>query len=300
MNTSRLVQSAYRVIGDQGGVGMLAALEQAGAADPGNGALPGEPHEQLVAHDGATGGEQEFVEAGMGADRRHQGGDMERPGAPAGDLDVIDMRGVADLELERRIHLVLIAIRADMAFDQHRARPLLDHDERADEHRRGLLARIHENKMDRPRQRSALRDPDHRAVTHESGIERDRHVVGRDELSQMRNEMRIAGSEPLRHRADGEAGFQVGQIGEFRRKDAIDEDDSARLDRREHGHRLPGARLRRRIGRVRERLGIAHERAQVGIFPLLDPAVRQPFGFEAMEGSFAQRGHRSRAREARA
>ena len=65
---------------------------------------------RTAAHDGAAGGEQEFVEAGMGADRRHQGGDMERPGAPAGDLDVIDMRAVADLELERRIHLVLIAI----------------------------------------------------------------------------------------------------------------------------------------------------------------------------------------------
>ena len=101
----------------------------------------------------------------------------------------------------------------------------------------------------------------------------------------------------LRHRADGEARFQIGKIGEFRHEGAIDEHDRARLDRSERGDRLPGARLRGRIGHARERLGVAHERAQVGIFPLLDAAVRQPFGLEAPESIFAQRSDRRRARK---
>ena len=72
LNTSRLVQSGDGVVGDQRGVGMLAALEQARAADAGDGALAVEAHEQLVAHHRAAGGEQELVEARMRADRRHQ------------------------------------------------------------------------------------------------------------------------------------------------------------------------------------------------------------------------------------
>ena len=130
MNTSRLVQSADRMVGDQGGVGVLAALEQARAANAGDRALAREAHEQLVAHHRAAGGEQELVEAGVRADRRHQGRDMQRAGALAGDLDVIDMGLVADHELERGVDLVL-APTAFVALDQHRARALLDDDERA-------------------------------------------------------------------------------------------------------------------------------------------------------------------------
>ena len=47
------------------------------------------------------------VEAGMRADRRHQARDMQGARALAGDLDVVDLRRVADLELERRIDLIL-------------------------------------------------------------------------------------------------------------------------------------------------------------------------------------------------
>ena len=177
---------------------------------------------------------------------------MQGARALAGDLDVVDVSRVADLELERRIHLVLAGIRADMAFHQHGARALLDHDERADEYRGRLLARIHEHEMDRPRQRDTLRDMDHRAVTHERGIERDRHVVGRHQLAQMGQEMRIAAREPLRHRADGEARFQIGKIGEFRHEGAIDEHDRTRIDRRA-AWRSPAWRAPSRPHRARPR-----------------------------------------------
>ena len=50
--------AAGRVIDDQRGVGMLAAVEQRRAADAGDRALAVEAHEQLVAHHRAAGGEQ--------------------------------------------------------------------------------------------------------------------------------------------------------------------------------------------------------------------------------------------------
>ena len=81
MNTSRLVQPPAGMVGDQRGVGMLAALEQARAADAGDRALAVEAHEQLVAHHRAAGREQELVEARVRADRRHQRRDMQRAGA---------------------------------------------------------------------------------------------------------------------------------------------------------------------------------------------------------------------------
>ena len=53
--------------------------------------------------------------------------------AVAADLDVIDLRLVADDELERVIDLVLDAVGALVAFDQHDAAPLPTHDQRARE-----------------------------------------------------------------------------------------------------------------------------------------------------------------------
>ena len=75
---------------------MLAALEQARAADVGDRALPAEAQEKLVARDRAADVEHEGVEARMRADVGHQRGDMQRLVALARDLDVIDMRLVGD------------------------------------------------------------------------------------------------------------------------------------------------------------------------------------------------------------
>ena len=72
---------AGHVVGDQRGVGMLAAPEQARAADAGDGALAVEAHEQLVAHHRAAGGEQELVEARHA--RRSPPSGVETCSAPA-------------------------------------------------------------------------------------------------------------------------------------------------------------------------------------------------------------------------
>ena len=86
---------------------------------------------------------------------------MERAGA--GDLDVVDVGRVADLELDCRIHLEII--RTLMAFDQHRARPLSDRRERAHEHGRRLPAGIDEDEMDRTRERNSRGDIESRIST---------------------------------------------------------------------------------------------------------------------------------------
>ena len=75
----------------------------------------------------AAGGEQEFVETRMRADRCHQARDMQRSRALAGDLDVVDMGLVADRDFERGVDLIVATRRAFVALDQHRPRALADH-----------------------------------------------------------------------------------------------------------------------------------------------------------------------------
>ncbi len=129
---------------------------------------------------------------------------MQRACALAGDLDMIDMGLVADLDFERGIDLVVAARHALVALDQHRPRALADDGERAGEHRGRRAAGIEEHEMQRPRQRRARGHLDDDAVTHERGVERDRDIVGRNDPAQPLGDRRVAGRQRLRHRADGE------------------------------------------------------------------------------------------------
>ena len=214
---------------------------------------------------------------------------MQRPCALAGDLDVIDMGLVADHDFERGIDLVVAARHALVALDQHRPRALADDGERAGEHRSRRAARIEEHEMQRPGQRGALRDLDDDAVTHERGVERDRDIVGRHDLAQPLRHRRVAGRQGLRHRADGQPGFEPGEVGQFRHEGAVDQHDAPAFDGGERRAGILRARLRGRVRRRRQRLGVAHEGAQVGVFPFLDPPVRQPGDLEPLERGFAQR-----------
>ena len=126
----------------------------------------------------------------MRADRRHQRRDVQRARALARDLDVVDMRLVADLELERGVDLAVAAGRAFVAFDQHRACAAADDHQRAGEDRRRPLAGVEEDEMQRPRQRGARRHLDHGAVAHEGGVERNRDIVGRHDLAELRRSAR--------------------------------------------------------------------------------------------------------------
>ena len=199
------------MVGDDRHVGVLAALEQARAADGGDCRLAIEAHEKLVAHHRAAGGEQKLVEARMCADRRHQRRDMQRAGPLPGDLDVVDMRLVADDQFERRVHLVVAG--ALVALDQHRAGTALNHDERADEDRRRPLAAVDEQEMDRPRERHAGGDMDHGTVAHEGGVERDRDIIRRHHLAELCRDNRIVCRQRLRHGTNAETRLERGKIG---------------------------------------------------------------------------------------
>ena len=201
---------------------------------------------------------------------------MQRAGALAGDLDVVDMGFVADHDLERGVDLVVAARGPLVALDQHRPRALADHGQRAHEHRGRGAAGIEEHEMQRPRQRRARGNLDHDAVAHERGVECDRDVIGRYDPPELPNDRRVAGRQRLRHRADGETRLDPREVGQFRHEGAVDQHDAPALDRGERRAGILGARLRGRVRRRRERLGVAHQRAQVGVFPFLDPAVRQP------------------------
>ena len=63
--------------------------------------------------------------------------------------------------------------------------------------------------------RRALGDVNDRAVAHQRGVERDHALaLGRHDLAEMRRDQRIAGGQRLRHRADGQAGRQIGEVGQ--------------------------------------------------------------------------------------
>ena len=94
--------------------------------------------------------------------------------------------------------------------------------------------------------------------------------------------LRIAFGERVCHAADGQARFGR-QIGQLRREGAVDEHQPPAIDAGKDARRLLGARLGRRIGRRRQRIGLAHQRAQIGVFPFLDAPVRQAGGVETRE-----------------
>ena len=81
----------------------------------------------------------------------------------------------------------------------------------------------------------------------------------------------------------------------FRRENAIDEHQPPAIDAGENVARRLGVRFRRRIGRRGKRIGLAHQRAQVGVFPFLDAAMRQALLLELLERVRAQRRQRALA-----
>ena len=138
------------------------------------------------------------------------------------------------------------------------------------------------NDMQRLRQHGAVGDLDHDAVGHHRAVERDHRIgiVGREQLRLQRG---VAGLQHLAQRADAEPLFQTVQFGKFWREHAIDQHQPAHaVDRLQlQGRGSPLQRSGIRCGR--ERQHFAHQRAQIGVFPVLDPPVRQ-----------ARRAHRPR------
>jgi hypothetical protein len=105
----------------------------------------------------------------------------------------------------------------------------------------------------------------------------------------MFRDQRIALRQGLGHRPDRQAGTKAGQIGKLGHKRAIDKHQLAAVDIGKQRAGILGPRLRGSIRRDRKRLGVAHQRAQIGVFPFLDAAMRQAGCGETLERSRAQR-----------
>ena len=207
---------------------------------------------------------------------------MQRVGALADDLDVIDMGLIADEHFKRGVGLIAAAGRAFIAFDHHHARAFADHHQRTGETRRRLFRRG-EDEMQRPLDGRTGAHADHGAVAHQRRVERDRNVARGRKLAEMPHQLVVVLGERGGERSDRQPLFQRRGVGQFRHERAVDKNNPQRLALVEQRAGALGARFGLRIGRGRERLCVAHQRAQIGIFPVLDPAMRQAFACEHVE-----------------
>ena len=94
-----------------------------------------------------------------------------------------------------------------------------------------------------------------------------------------------------------QAGRQIGEVGQFRHEGAVDEHDAPRIHVADQLAGVLGARLGGRVRRAGERLRVADQRAEIGVFPLLDPPVRQAKRVEARGRGLAQRHDLAVARQ---
>src|SRR6478735_6604290 len=95
------------------------------------------------------------------ADRGEQTPDVQS--ASLRNPDVIDLRRIAHHQLKRGIDLRIAAL---VALYNGGLGALLEHDQRSDKRRRGLVATRREDEIDRPPQCRASGYPDHGAVAH--------------------------------------------------------------------------------------------------------------------------------------
>ena len=235
-----------------------------------------EAHEELVAHDGAAGVNRNSLKRACAPIARHQRRDMQSAGARAGDLDVIDMGLVADHELERRVDLIVAVRGAFVAFDQHGARALLDHTSERVKIAAGRRPELTKTRWIGRASVEPARDPNHRAVAHEGGIERDRDVIGsarpcRDAAMSGSPAASACAIERMR-----QARLEVREIGQLRRRTRRRRTRcGAPRSRRASRRRLRARAFAAASGGAASGLASRIERAQVGVFPLLDPPVRQ-------------------------
>ena len=116
------------------------------------------------------------------------------------------------------------------------------------------------------------------------------------DVEQLRLQRGIAGFQHLAQRADANARFEPGR----HRTVSARTTPSTSTSRRAPAiacsfERGAGARQRRRIRRRRQRQHLAHQHAQIGIFPVLDPPMRQARALVSLERLPARIGDLARA-----
>ena len=208
---------------------------------------------------------------------------MERAGTLAAYLGVVHLSVLSHHQLHRMVDLVVEFVRAFVTFHDGRMRALADDNQRAREQSSCGRGGVDELQVNWPGNNGAFGDSDYRAVSHERSIERDRDVVGRNHGAERADNLRIAGRERTGHGNDRQPGIEPGKIGQVGHECAVNEHEPLRVKSGQKPFGLARARDRGGIRRPGERLGVAHQRAQIGVLPFLDAPVRQTVRLETAE-----------------
>ena len=211
----------------------------------------------------------------MRAERDEGRTNVEGLAAVLDEAQVIQLRVVADRDDQGIVDLVgLCTFGRDIALHQRGAGVLAEAKQRAREHRRRRAAACDMNDVQRLRQHRAVGNLDHDAIGHHRAVERD-HRIGIVECEQLRLQRGVARFQHLAQRTNLQALFEAASLGQLWREHAVDQYQTARAFDPVDLERSFGARQRRRIRCRRQRQHFAHQRAQIGVFPVLDPPVRQ-------------------------
>ena len=107
----------------------------------------------------------------------------------------------------------------------------------------------------------------------------------------------IAGFQHFAQRADAKSAFKIVGLGQFWREHAVHQHQPAHARDRMQLQCGAGALQRRRIRRSRQRQHLAHQHAQIGVFPVLDPPMRQACALVSLERPLPDIGNLARARQ---
>ena len=238
---------------------MLPVGEKADAPQVRLCSFPREQHEQLVTHHRAAGRETEFVELCTCAHMGQKRPDVDGAAAFTRDLDVIDPRRVANHQLKRGVDSIIRLAATLVGLDQRRAGAFTDHHQRSGDHRRRRSTGIDENQVDRPLDGDIRRNRDHDAVAGQRGVERERGIVGGHHRAQTLRQHGLVQGQRFRHRANGKAGFETGQVGQLCDEGAVDQHQAAKAKAGEQPSGVLRPRLCDCIGWRSKRLGIPHQ-----------------------------------------
>ena len=192
----------------------------------------------------------------------------------------VRLASLADVDLGHGVPLDLVVADAAIALEQGERRALLEQDDVAGDHAYGFGPGIEIDEVDRLVEGHALAGAERDATAHQREVERQHRiaVLGVDPAEVgLKPARRVL--ERLRQRHDLDAGcFQPGKIGEIGAKLALDHDQAI-------GIKLGDGVAKRLVqifiadgnsGRACKRQGLGELGAEIGIFPGLDAAVRQP------------------------
>ena len=188
---------------------------------------------------------------------------------------MIEPRAIADRNDQGIVDLIgLCAVSGEVAFHQRGGGRVAELQQRAGKHRGRCGAAGDMDDVQRLRQRHAVGDLDHDAIRHHRAVQR-RHRIGILQSEQPCLQRGVAGEQRLAQRMNGQAFFQAAGLGKRWREHPVDQHQPAHAVDRMQLQGGSCARKRRRIGCCGQRQHLAHQRAQIGVFPVLDPPVRQ-------------------------